>query len=443
MYLIYDILLHISLIILFPYFIFKMIFAGKYRKGILERFGFINEDKLGGIVNCRKIWFHAVSVGETKAVMPLVRRFKENNPDVRIIFSTVTITGNSVAMKDGAKLIDCLIYFPLDFNWVAGRVVKKLKPDVFVVVEKEIWPNILRLLKKNKIPAIIVNACISDRSYKRYRVFRFFFTRILNDISCFLCQTKNDSDKAIALGMETAKVIIAGNIKYDISYVEWPVAEMGAFTVSLNIKDGDKVIVAGSTHAGEEVMILDAFKKLKQEFLDLRLIIAPRHPERFKEVENLINEKGFTVIRRTAATHSPSLQGSATHNVILLDTIGELSKIYSIASAAFVGGTLVNIGGHNLLEPAFYKKPVVYGPFLNNYIEMAEMLESAGGGIRVTDTDSLFNALKWLVTDSSYAEKIGKAANGVLIENRGAADKCLKVIEDYYISSKMQAKTVV
>ncbi|MEK7841677.1 MAG: glycosyltransferase N-terminal domain-containing protein, partial [Deltaproteobacteria bacterium] len=307
------------------------------------------------------------------------------------------------------------------------------KPKVFVVVVKEIWPNILRFFKKEGIPVMVVNGTISDRSFRRYRLFGFFFNRIFGGISYFLSQTQQDNVRAIVLGVEPAKASVAGNIKFDISHAEWAPLEREVFIRGFNIKNDDKIIVAGSTHAGEEEIILDVFKRLKHEFSELRLVLAPRRPERFKDVEKLVTEKGLTVIRRTAVTSASSLASPLSHDVILLDTIGELSNIYSIATVAFVGGTLVNIGGHNLLEPAVYKKPVLYGHYLKSYLEMAEMLETAGGGIRVNNTQDLFEALKKLLADRAYAEKAGSAAYSALEENRGATEKCLKVLEGFMV----------
>src|SRR3989337_3365265 len=314
MYILYDILLHLSLLLLIPYFLFKMFFVGKYRKGILERFGFIDKEKIRRLSvrdagnSGKVVWFHAVSVGETKAVLPLLKRFKDRWPDIKVIFSTVTNTGNTVAMREGAQWMDSLIYFPLDFYWVVNRVVERLGPDAFVVVEKEIWPNILRVFKKNKTPVLVINGVISDRSFKRYSFFEFFFRRIFGNISYFLSQTEQDRSRAVALGVEPARCLVAGNIKFDINPAECADEERGPAISSCKVKNSDKIIVAGSTHAGEEEIILDTFKRLKQEFPGLRLIIAPRHPERFKDVEKLVGEKGLAVVRRTAVTTTSRIQ---------------------------------------------------------------------------------------------------------------------------------------
>lgn len=425
MYLLYDILLHFSLIFLLPYFVFKMVFIGKYREGIKERFGFINEDEIKSLTTNSIIWFHAVSVGETKAVLPLIKRLKQKHPGVKVVFSTVTATGNAIAAKEGSELFDSLIYFPLDFYWVVNRVARKLKPKVFVVVEKEIWPNILRVLKEKKVPVMVINGSISDRSFQRYRFFGFFFRRIFRNISCFLAQTKNDGGKAAALGMEPPRVVVAGNIKFDIDPPDWNPLEKDTLLKKLNITANDKIIVAGSTHAGEEEIILNVFQRLKQEFSELKLILAPRHPERFDEVERLIPAKGLSVIRR-------SREKDGKHEVILLDTIGELCNFYSISTIAFVGGTLVDIGGHNLLEPAYYKRPVIYGPYLKSYVEMADMLEREGGGIRVNNGEEFFNQARQLLCDENYRDKAGNAAYSVVLANKGATGKCLKVLEGYF-----------
>ncbi|MBI5327085.1 MAG: 3-deoxy-D-manno-octulosonic acid transferase [Deltaproteobacteria bacterium] len=451
MYLFYDILLHISLLMLAPYFLFKMAFAGKYRKGVLERFGFIGEEKLKNLYDKKVVWFHAVSVGETKASMLLLKHFKEKYPDAKIIFSTVTATGNAIAMKQGAQWIDSLIYFPFDFHWVVNSVVKRIKPKVFIVVEKEIWPNILKVLKKSNIPALVINGTISDRSFKRYKMFGFFFKRIFGNISCFLCQTKMDGDKAIALGIEPSRVIATGNIKFDIESAQWSPSERDVVMRGLNITGYDDIIIAGSTHAGEEEIVLDVFKRLKQEVSNLRVIIAPRHPERFNEVERLIKGMGFSITRRSVirsqkqearskkqeaqkslASYLLPIVSHPKSEVILLDTIGELCNFYSIATIAFVGGTLVDIGGHNLLEPAFYKKPVIYGNYLKGYTGMANMLETAGGGIRIKNGEEFFEKAKQLLMDDVYSQKVGSAAYSVVLANKGATDKCLKILEGLF-----------
>jgi 3-deoxy-D-manno-octulosonic-acid transferase len=421
MYILYNILIHLVFLFLLPYFILTMAFEGRYRRGLVERFGFLSREKLKSLSGSRVVWFHAVSVGETKAVIPLVRLFKNRHPEVKVVFSTVTPTGNSVAEKEGGPFIDALIYMPLDMSWVIRRVVKALGPEAFIVVEKEVWPNLVRILSSQGIPVIVVNGTISDGSFKRYRWLSFFFRPVFSRVAFFCARTEEDARKARYLGCDPARVIEAGNLKFD-----WEPEVVGASKAEnllreLRLAPSDPVIVAGSTHAGEEEILVAAFNVLKEEFRNLKLIIAPRHPERFDEVEALLTHSGLSFTRRSTG-------GGGEADVLLLDTMGELTSVYGLSTVAFVGGTLVDIGGHNLLEPAFFGKPVVYGPYLRSYLYMAEMLEEAGAGVRVTPED-ISDKLGALLRDEELRAKKGKAARWVVESKTGATERCVRVIE--------------
>lgn len=436
LYLLYDLFLHISIIVLLPYFLFKMAVKGKYRQGLMERFGVIRADKINRLRGERPIWFHAVSVGETKAVVPLVKRLREEHPEIKIVFSTVTDTGNSIAMKN-LPWVDVIIFFPLDLSWVVRRVVRNLKPRVFIVVEKEIWPNLLRVLRKEGVPAMVVNGTISSRSFKRYRLFIPFFSVVFEGITLFCVQGREDRERVLSLGIEEERVRVTGNIKFDEGPSTPTTTEMLGLMKTLGLSEGDGVIVAGSTHRGEEEIMLDVFKRLKREFHSLRLIIAPRHPERFDEVERLINEKGISMIRRTALRYEGSelrTENSVSHSppsydVILLDTMGELGRVYSLATVAFVGGSLVDVGGHNLLEPAFQRRPILFGPYVGNYTEIARALVSARGGVMVEDGERLWRWSRRFLLEPDTAREYGEAAYGVVKANRGAMEKGLEVIK--------------
>jgi 3-deoxy-D-manno-octulosonic-acid transferase len=423
MYILYDILIHLVFLSLIPYFILRMAFEGRYRKGLAERFGFIDQEKLKALSGGRVVWFHAVSVGETKAAMPLVRFFKERHPDVKVVFSTVTPTGNSVAGKEGEDFIDALIYMPLDMSWVVRRVVKAVRPDAFIVVEKEVWPNLVSILHGQGIPVIVVNGTISDWSFKRYSELSFFFRPVFSRMTFFCARTNGDARKARLVGCDPARVVEAGNLKFDWAPEISDVSKVNTFRKEVRFAPDDMVIVAGSTHAGEEGMLLKAFRELKGKFANLKLVIAPRHPERFDEVEALLRESRISFTRRSTGAEG----GGA--DVVLLDTMGELSSLYALSTVAFVGGTLVDTGGHNLLEPAFFGKPVVYGPYLRSYLYMAEMLEEEGAGTRVAAGD-LSRKFAMLLGDEDLRAKKGKAARQVVISNRGATERCARVIED-------------
>ncbi len=419
-HIIYDIVLHLSIIILIPFFIVKMITARKYREGIIERFGFIGREKLARLKSGPVVWVHAVSVGESKAVIPVLKLLKKRRPDVRILFSTVTTTGNRAIQKEAGSLIDALIYFPLDLSWVVRRVLDASDPALFVVVEKELWPNLLKALRGRSVPAIVVNGTISDRSFRRFKQFDFFFRDIFASIELFCGRTADDTRKAIEAGVIPSRACSFGNLKFDLDPEAPSIDKLADLKRVLGIGPSDKVIVAGSTHAGEEVQVIRAFKALRAGRPGLRLIIAPRHPERFSEVESIIKSAGLIPSRRTAPTGG---------DVILLDTIGELMTFYAISTLAFVGGSLVeNVGGHNLLEPAFFSKPVVYGSHLTTYLSMAELLEEAGGGFRVESEEELAEILKTLLQDEPMRAKAGAAAKKAVEANRGAAEKTVEAV---------------
>ncbi|MEK6760211.1 MAG: 3-deoxy-D-manno-octulosonic acid transferase [Deltaproteobacteria bacterium] len=419
-HIIYDIVLHLSIIVLIPFFIVKMITARKYREGIIERFGFIGREKLARLKSGPLVWVHAVSVGESKAVIPVLKLLKKRRPDVKILFSTVTTTGNRAIQKDAGSLIDALIYFPLDLSWVVRRVLDATNPALFVVVEKELWPNLLKALRVRGVPAIVVNGTISDRSFRRFKQFGIFFRDIFASIELFCGRTTDDTRKAIEAGVIPSRACSFGNLKFDLDPEAPSEERLADLKRVLGIAQTDMVIVAGSTHAGEEVQVIKAFKALRAGRPGLRLIIAPRHPERFSEVETIIKSAGLVPSRRTAPTGG---------DVILLDTIGELMTFYAISTLAFVGGSLVeNVGGHNLLEPAFFSKPVVYGAHLTTYLSMAELLEKAGGGFRVDSEEGLTKILKTLLHDEPLAAKAGAAAKKAVEANRGAAEKTVEAV---------------
>ncbi len=430
----YDILLHISVFVLLPYFVVKMFTAKKYREGIPERFGFIKAEKIRAAAGSPLIWIHAVSVGETKAVAPVVKSLKQRNPGVKILFSTVTGTGNATAAKDLSGFIDALIYFPLDLSWAIKRIARAFNPSAFVVIEKEIWPNVFLEMKKKNVPVIILNGTISERSHRRFLRFSFFFKEVFGCVSLFSARTEDDRKKAIEAGVKEGNARAAGNIKFDLSPPSAHPNYLDAIKDALRVSPSDAVIVAGSTHPGEEEKVVSAFKAISKEHPNARLIIAPRHPERFGEVEALLKKTGLEFSKRSAGGGG---------KVVLLDTIGELMPVYSFSTIAFVGGSLVpGIGGHNLLEPAYYGRPVLWGPHLTTYASMAELLEGNGGGFTVRDENDLAEKANALLSDKVNRERAGEAARKVVEANRGAARKSVEAIEWFLKRSKNNRATL-
>ncbi|MFQ5354013.1 MAG: 3-deoxy-D-manno-octulosonic acid transferase, partial [Thermodesulfobacteriota bacterium] len=422
-----------------PYVLYKAATTEKYRAGMGERFGRFKREKLARLEGeGTGIWVHAVSVGETRAVLPLLKALRARRPEARILFSTTTRTGHAVAESECADFIDALVYFPLDFSWAVNNVIEKFKPSILIVTEKEIWPNLFKALNDRSVPVVVVNGNISERSYRRFLKFGFFFAEIFSKIDFFCAGSDVDYERAVALGVAKERAMVTGNLKFDQAPSGGCDIAVGLKKV-LGLKAGELLFVAGSTHRGEDEIILTAFKELAGEFPVLRLAIAPRHPEKFGEVEGLIKKSGLSYARRSGAGKAPkkgakkaagksgNTGGSA--KIFLLDSMGELASLYGLSHICFVGGSLVpGIGGHNLLEPAGLGRPVLFGPYVHTCEATAELLATAGGGVMVSDGRELTAELKKLASDKKAREAMGSAARSVVEKNRGAVEKTLKVI---------------
>ncbi len=429
-YFLYDILFHGFFVATLPYVIYKAITTEKYRAGIGERFGRFKREKLARLSGPGPgVWIHAVSVGETKAVIPLLKAIREAHPGARILFSTTTRTGQAVAQTEGGAYVDAIVYLPLDFSWAVKNIINEFNPAIFIVVEKEVWPNLYNTLNERSVPIVVVNGSISKRSYRRFLQFRFFFAHIFEKISFFCASTPLDFKRAIALGVKKEKAMVTGNLKFDQK-------PSGGCDITKGLKKAlglgaDEILfVAGSTHGGEEEIVLSAYKEALKECAGLRLAIAPRHPERFTEVEGLIKKSGLPCKKRSSKNKT-SKKGKKDE-VFLLDSMGELICLYELACIAFVGGSLVpDIGGHNLLEPAGLGRPVLFGPYVHTCSAMAELLGEAGGGVMVRDGAELGERLKELALDKGAREAMGRAASEVVEKNRGALEKTLEVIKEF------------
>lgn len=405
----YNLLLFIFFPIYFLVFYPLSFIKRKWKKGFFT--------KLGLYKNSQKVEnpfvFHCVSVGETLATIPLIKKFIEGVSD-NVLLTVTTQTGYKVGKDKIGTLVKEITFFPLDFPFSVLNFFRGYKPKALVISETEIWPNIIFFSKVFKIPIIFVNGRISDRSFNRYLKFRWFFKAFLS-YPCFIMQSEAYKNRIIEMGADEKKVFVSGNIKYDIPYKDPYSRE----DFGLNHKD--IVIIAGSTHAGEEKIILDAFNKLKLDYKNLKLIVAPRHPERFKEVEDIVRGYGFKPTKRSKKEY--------IEDVFLLDVVGELFPIYSLCDIAFVGGSLVNIGGHNILEPAYFSKPVLFGKFMSNFIDIRDKFLEKEAGLQV-DEGNLYEYMKRLIEDEELRLRIGRRAKEVVEENRGSLEKTLKLIEE-------------
>lgn len=413
MYIIYNIFLVLATIVLSPFMLFKLITVPKYRGGLTQKLGRLRKSVMRVIKGTRPIWVHAVSVGEVMAAHPLIRELKKKYPHKKLILSTVTVTGHYTARRRVPEA-DAVFYFPFDYPCIVRKVISGINPEIVLIAETELWPNFFRELKRAGIPSAVINGRISPHSYKNYMKFRKFFNVVFDHITLFCMQSEEDALRIKEIGAAPEKVSVTGNLKFDQKI---PVAQPNPLTIPA----GRKVITAGSTHRGEEAVLLEIFTRLREKYPTLMLIIAPRHPERFDEVEGIINSAGYECQRRTRL-------GGPIKDVLLLDTIGELRTFYAICDMAFVGGSLVKVGGHNLLEPAAMKKPVIFSRYMFNFKEISEALISSGGGIMVKDKNELHAQLDALLSDPEKARHLGENAFRVIEANSGAAKKTIDAI---------------
>lgn len=365
------------------------------------------------------VWIHAVSVGEVMAAIPLLKRLKERFPSANLIVSTITDTGQKIALEktpDNTKVI----YLPFDLGFILKRALKNLQPSLFIAMETELWPNLFRAIKKQGIPVMIMNGRISDDSFKGYKKIKFFMKDIIGCVDLFGMQDSVYAQRIKALGAPEDKIQVLGNFKFDTK----PSGNIPEWTKLL----ARPVIVAGSTHRGEEELIIAAFEKLKTEFPELNLVIAPRHPERFREVEEFVKGKGLKYIKRSElASKLPGFRASGL--IIILDAMGELSSVYGACDIAIMGGSFITHGGQNLLEPAYWARPVICGPHMENFPFAKEFYEKAAA-IEV-DESGLFNKLKELLQSREKRNAVGNKAKELYNEKAGAVERAIKEIEKF------------
>jgi 3-deoxy-D-manno-octulosonic-acid transferase len=425
LYLLYDFLLLLLVLAWLPSILISLARSGKYKKSLKYRLGLWPPELTAKFGSGNWIWLHAVSVGEVGAVSPLVKALKQKHPELKLLISTVTETGNQLAHQS-LEGVDEIVYLPLDFKFISQRIIELVNPALFIMAETEIWPNFLRCLAEQHIPALIVNGRISAKSYRYYLWVKFFIRRVLADIACFSMQSQMDAERIKQMGAPPERVRVTGNLKFDRLSPPVTGTQQNNLRAHLGITPDSPVFIAGSTHAGEDEIILEAYKQLLSQNPQLVLIIASRHLERLSGIENLIKEQGLKSVRKSTLNHKRD-EGA----VILLDTIGELAQLYSISDLVFVGGSLVPIGGHNILEPAAYGRPVLFGPYMGNFLHSARLLKEVGAGIEVGGVTQLVAEAEKLLNDKQLRAKLGQAGKTVVEQNRGATQRTLEIIEGY------------
>jgi 3-deoxy-D-manno-octulosonic-acid transferase len=432
MYFLYSLGLSLLFVALLPYFVIQALRYGKYAGSFKQRLGRL-PDSIRGDAR-RTIWVHAVSVGEFLAAKPLVDQLKRELPDYRVVVSTTTLTGQRLAQSE-SNTIEGAFYFPFDWRFTVRRSLDWVRPSIVIVLETELWPNFLRECRRRGVITILANGRISSRSFRRYRIVGSFISRVIGDLSLMIMQSDADAERALELGAPSNRVRVCGNLKYDQSGVKgWGLGVGKEQIETVSDKEIDRqfalssstdLIVAGSTAPGEEEMLLAALTKIRTHagLEDTRLLIAPRHPERFNEVARLIAKSGFNFARRSET------ETSSQCDVILLDTIGELASVYRFAAVVYVRGSLVPRGGHNIIEPAAFAKPIVVGKHTGNFRQIVLDFDAAGAVVQI-DSNHLVEALLQLLSDRTLAREMGDQAREILLANRGACERTIGAIKD-------------
>jgi len=430
-YLLYNTIFSFLLIFAVPYFLFRALIDGRFRKELIQRMGFFPTLSLR-----KPIWVHAASVGEVFCSIPLLKRIKKEFPHSEIVLTTITRTGNEAA-KNQAIEADCVLFSPIDHPLTIKRMIQRIQPSLLLIAETELWPNLLRSCGKKRIPIVLFNGRISEKSFRRYLFFKFFFKGCLKYISLFLMQTEEDRDRIVKMGARIDRTRVPGNLKFDQTSPSFTQEAMEEMARSLHVRGNETLLIAGSTHSGEEEILLNLFRDLRKADPHLVLLLAPRHLQRLEEVEQILKKESISWVRRTSLSMDQERSGEEAKDlaeVILLDTMGELMYLYSLGTLAFIGGTLVPIGGHNPIEPLFFKKCVLFGPHMFHFSEVSRHLIEAGAAIQVKGKEDLAFHLKRLLSDKRAREEIGEKGYQFLQKHRGATERTFEGIKPLLVS---------
>ncbi|MBU1932473.1 MAG: 3-deoxy-D-manno-octulosonic acid transferase [Candidatus Omnitrophica bacterium] len=416
----YDIAFIIFGIIYLPY----LIVTKRYRYGFLERLGFLPEAIKSKSSKGKIIWLHAVSMGEMKTASILAPLLRKTFPRHTLLFSSVTHTGNKVA-RTIATREEGVFYLPFDISFITDRVVRTLKPELFLCLETELWPNLISSLHKASAKIILVNGRISNRSYFSYRKIKFIISGILQKFCLMLMQSEQDAVRILTLGSPKDRVHVTGNLKFDLLLLG-PDSGRKEIRSKLRLQESDILFVAGSTHRGEDEIILECYSGLKKEYQGLRLLIAPRHVERTQEIEDLIAKNGFHASRYSRLSNDE--RRTTNDEIFILDTIGNLKTIYAAADIVFIGGSLVRKGGQNPIEPASLSRPVIIGKFMFNFQDIVMSFIENEACVQVGDKEELCSSIRLLMTDPTERKKIGLKARGVVEKNSGSSQRTVDLI---------------
>ena len=421
MFTLYSILLCLGFVLLLPYFLVQALRHGKYLVSLVERSGRLPQELYQGARGA--IWIHAVSVGESNAVVPLVSQLRAEAGSRRIFISTTTLTGQQNA-RERIKGADGFFYYPFDWRWNVRRSLGHIQPALVCLAETELWPNFIHEAHRQGIKLVVVNGRISENSFRWYGRVKGFLRRFLPEIDLFLMQTEEDAERIRRLGAPAENVLVCGNLKYDIEPGGKSDDDQELIRERFLGQDGAALWIAGSTAEGEEELVLKAFAEVKARIPAARLILAPRRPERFDAVANLMSKGNFSIARRSQL----EVADGRSCDILLLDSVGELAALYSLAKVAFVGGSLVKKGGHNILEPAAAGVAVLFGPYMSNFRKMAEDFLIHKAALQVRNADELASAIVTLLGDTAQGRAIGERGRAVVAESSGATALTVQMI---------------
>lgn len=428
MYYLYNFLATVLFIfVILPYFTVRYFREKGFPRRFRQSMGFIRDDEIAAVAHKNCIWIHGASVGEIVATSPLVKEIRKAMPDAKILVSAVTTGGYNMAHQIIPEA-DAIIYFPLDLPFVSESFVKRIMPRIFMPVETELWPNFLRAIKLRRIPVMMVNGRISDKSVKSYRYLFGILADMMGSVTRFCMQSSIDAEYIAHLGAEKRRIFVTGNTKFDQTYAEVTPADLQQYKDELGLGNDYPVIVAGSTHPTEEETLFQSFQEILKEFPKARLIIAPRKPGRVHEISKLAEKYGLSLGLRSAlkAMSNPRPR----YQVVIIDTIGELGRIYAVGDAVFVGGSLIKHGGHNVLEPAAHAKPIIVGPSMSNFKDSFSLLSKVGACVQIKDGKELTEEFLKIFKDDALRKKMGDASLQVIKENRGAAVRTIQYLQE-------------
>jgi 3-deoxy-D-manno-octulosonic-acid transferase len=429
-YFFYNLVVKALFLIALPYLLAQIIFSGKKRGMFLQKLGFVPREVGANSKGEPRIWIHAVSMGEVSAVHPLVKELRARYPRGAILLSTTTASGIQIA-RERLTEADAIFFFPFDVPFILRRLLRRLRPGLFILAETEIWPNALRLAKKAGARTLLVNGRISDRSFPRYRKTRFFWTSVLDNVDRLSMIRVLDGERVIAMGANPVHVFVNGNCKFDQAALAAAPNHVDEMRRLLDLKETDRVFVAGSTHEGEEDAVIQAFLEIREKHPGLIFVLVPRHIDRVPRVEKLLTQMGLPDYILRSRLHPGGRMGKT---VVLWDTFGELFKVYAIANLVFCGASLVPKRGQNILEPAAWGKTVLYGPSMEDFMDAKELLESCYAGITVRSAAELAEKGRYLLDHPQELANRGKFGQEAVLTSQGAtrrnAELAIRLLED-------------